>query len=576
MLYAEKLYGYAGIARLRRVLPVLCGLILIHPQPLLAVTCTQTATDAASIQTLIDAASSGDVICIPPATYQVNLTLTAGITLHGEELGRTILQASDNNIAIITGATGSTVENVILENAGTGISASSISDFTVTNLVLTTTTGISCDDATLTVSNVVLHNNTTGISCQNNATLTMTNTIISENTTDLELTDTTTNFTTNLVYSSNDSDTITYPGGEGENPLFVAVADKDFHLKDASPAKDNGSGDNDPDGTAADIGAYGGPNADVKPFPVSGLTITDDVNTVDTATVSWTANDAYNINGYKLYFDLDATGAPYEGTADEGTSSLSVTSTSPQLTGLGLTLDAPTDIITVPGNQTILISWNAVTHATGYNVSYGTTSGVYPTTVDAGDSLFQQISGLTNYEEIFITVTPYYTPTLYCAVTAVDDAATPNESVLSAEVTEVLSDSVVTGTSSSEVSETPETTVVFPDLKDEYNCFIATAAYGSSLEPQVVLLRKFRNQYLLTNWAGRHFVDLYYEYGPLGAAFINEHAWIKPVVRAALYPLIGFAWLCLKTGAAVTFLLLVLIFVSPITLRKFSRMKKCA
>lgn len=69
-------------------------------------------------------------------------------------------------------------------------------------------------------------------------------------------------------------------------------------------------------------------------------------------------------------------------------------------------------------------------------------------------------------------------------------------------------------------------------------CFIATAAYGSAMEPEVQTLRKFRDEKLLTNKPGTLFVEEYYKYSPPIADFIRDKEPLKAIVRAGLTPLI--------------------------------------
>jgi hypothetical protein len=100
-------------------------------------------------------------------------------------------------------------------------------------------------------------------------------------------------------------------------------------------------------------------------------------------------------------------------------------------------------------------------------------------------------------------------------------------------------------------------------------CFIATAAYGSLLEPHVRILCKFRDRYLLTNGPGKIFVRYYYRYSPPAAGFISKHAGLRAVVCAGLLPLVGLSWVFLKIGAGSAMFLILLIGMVLVCLAKW-------
>ncbi|RUO26210.1 hypothetical protein CWE09_05710 [Aliidiomarina minuta] len=81
---------------------------------------------------------------------------------------------------------------------------------------------------------------------------------------------------------------------------------------------------------------------------------------------------------------------------------------------------------------------------------------------------------------------------------------------------------------------------------DEDQCFIATAAFGSLLEPQVSTLRQFRDRFLRGHRAGDAFIAFYYEHSPALAQRVATHEWLAAVVRLLLLPVIAAAWLLLN------------------------------
>ena len=73
-----------------------------------------------------------------------------------------------------------------------------------------------------------------------------------------------------------------------------------------------------------------------------------------------------------------------------------------------------------------------------------------------------------------------------------------------------------------------------PTLKDP-RCFIATAAYGSALDPHLDTLRWFRDNVLLVTGLGHKLVKTYYNYSPPLADFISAHPTLRAITRAALW-----------------------------------------
>jgi len=77
-------------------------------------------------------------------------------------------------------------------------------------------------------------------------------------------------------------------------------------------------------------------------------------------------------------------------------------------------------------------------------------------------------------------------------------------------------------------------------------CFIATAAYGSNMDKHVKILSKFRDRHLLANSIGRNIVDAYYKFSPPVADYLHKHPFARAVVRYALIPVTGIAYISLS------------------------------
>jgi hypothetical protein len=74
----------------------------------------------------------------------------------------------------------------------------------------------------------------------------------------------------------------------------------------------------------------------------------------------------------------------------------------------------------------------------------------------------------------------------------------------------------------------------YDDESKEQACFIATAAYGTSLSEEVDILRQFRDEFLITNPVGRALVAVYNKLSPPLAGLISRHRTLRALVRECL------------------------------------------
>jgi len=188
-----------------------------------------------------------------------------------------------------------------------------------------------------------------------------------------------------------------------------------------------------------------------------------------------------------------------------------------------VTVDLPTPV-TPPadgiGQSTLTVTAEATATTGDYTVTVTGVSGA-----------------LTHTKDVLISISAATTTTTTSATTAATTTTTP--------------------TTTATTTPTTTTTTTPTATPPPGGCLVATATYGSELSPEVQFLRGFRDQQVLSTFAGSEFMKAfnawYYSFSPSVASFIANNPTVRAAMKILLYPLVGILHLSASAYAVFNF-----------------------
>ncbi|MEM2735165.1 MAG: CFI-box-CTERM domain-containing protein, partial [Candidatus Bathyarchaeia archaeon] len=201
------------------------------------------------------------------------------------------------------------------------------------------------------------------------------------------------------------------------------------------------------------------------------------------------------------------------------------------------------------------ITTTYTTYVATVPITASTTSTSISTSYVATTSMTLTYSSITTSYVATSTTTVLFTRTTRAIQTIAAETFTSTstqwiqeEGTTSLTATTTQTQFVATATSTIIATATVTTTLApgppVPQLPPSLpRCLIATAAYGSELDPRIQFLRGFRDGIVMGTFAGGHFMEAfnawYYSFSPAIAEALYGDEGLRAIARAALSPLIS-------------------------------------
>lgn len=290
--------------------------------------------------------------------------------------------------------------------------------------------------------------------------------------------------------------------------------------------------------------------------PGKGPTVTTTVPALSTASTSETTTNfivSPQVPPLTNYFAsaISPTYGSHVSTASTTSSTITDTVSISLTTTTGIMPTTTTVWVVTPAT----ITTTYTTYLATVPLTASTTSTSISTSYVATSSMTLTYSSLTTSYVATSTTTMLFTRTTRAIQTIAAETFTSTSTEWAQETfstsltaTTTQTQFVATATSTLTATATVTTTLApgppTPQLPTSMpRCLIATAAYGSELDPRIQFLRGFRDGIVMGTFAGGHFMGAfnawYYSFSPAVAEALYGDEGLRAIARAALSPLIA-------------------------------------